>query len=141
MLKLRIHKTKCVKTPSYAHVGDAGIDLYSAEQDYILKTGERKAFATGIKMEIPGGYVGLVWDKSGIALKNGIKTMAGVIDATYRGEIIVVLINLGAKEYKIKKNTKIAQMLIQKVERVKIELVDSLENTERGANGFGSTGI
>ncbi|MEK7144060.1 MAG: dUTP diphosphatase, partial [Patescibacteria group bacterium] len=85
--------------------------------------------------------VGLVWDKSGLALNNGIKTMAGVIDSGYRGEIKIVLINLGDEDFEIKKGQKIAQMLVQKVERPEIELVDELNATERGGNGFGSTGL
>ena len=91
-------------------------------------------------MEIPDGYVGLVWDKSGLASKHGIKTMAGVIDSTYRGEISIVLINLGSEDYLVEKNTKIAQILIQKIEQVEIEEVEDLENTERGDRGFGSSG-
>ncbi len=140
MLKIKIQKVRETKTPGYAHEGDAGLDIYSAEKNYNLKSGERKRFLTGIKMEIPNGCVGLVWDKSGLASKRGIKTMAGVIDSTYRGEIIIILINLGNEDYLVEKNTKIAQMLIQKVEQVEIEEVENLEKTERGDGGFGSTG-
>ncbi|MEA2098459.1 MAG: dUTP diphosphatase [Patescibacteria group bacterium] len=142
MLKIKVQKTsKDIKTPNYAHNGDAGIDFYSFEDDYILKPGEHKKFVTGIKIEIPEGYVGLVWDKSGLALKHCIKTMGGVIDSTYRGEIAIILINLGLKDYKVEKNTKIAQMLFQKVETAEIEEVDDLDNTQRGDGGFGSSGI
>jgi dUTP pyrophosphatase len=140
MLKIKIQKIREVKIPNYAHQGDAGLDIHSAEENYILKPGERKGFLTGIKMEIPSGYVGLIWDKSGLASKHGIKTMAGVIDSSYRGEIIIVLINLGNENYLVEKNTKIAQMLIQKIERVEIEEVENLDETKRGENGFGSTG-
>lgn len=139
-MKIKIQKIKDVKIPNYAHDGDAGLDIYSAEDDYILKPGERKGFPTGIKMEIPDGYVGLIWDKSGLASKYGIKTMAGVIDSTYRGELIIVLINSGSENYLVEKNTKIAQMLVQKIERAEIEKVESLDETERGKEGFGSTG-
>ncbi|MCK4891240.1 MAG: dUTP diphosphatase [Candidatus Pacebacteria bacterium] len=142
MLKIKIQKiNKDIKIPNYAHSGDAGIDLYSAEENYVLKSGEYKGFVTGIKMEISRGYVGLVWDKSGLALKHCIKTMGGVIDSTYRGEIIVILINLGKKDYRVKKNTKIAQMLFQKAEEAEIKEVKSLSNTKRGERGFGSSGI
>lgn len=142
MPKIKIQKiNENVKIPNYAHQGDAGLDFYSAEEDYVLKPGERKGFLTGIKMEIPDGYVGLFWDKSGLAVKQGIKTMAGVIDSTYRGEVIVMLINLGDKEYLVEKNTKIAQMLIQKVEQAEIEIVEDLNSTKRGDGGFGSTGM
>ena len=139
-MKIKIQKTRNIKTPNYAHQGDAGLDIYSAEEDYNLKPKERKGFLTGIKMEIPDGYVGLVWDKSGLASKYGIKTMAGVIDSSYRGEISIVLINLGSEDYLVEKNTKIAQILIQKIEQVEIEEVEDLENTERGDGGFGSSG-
>ena len=142
MLKIKIQKTnEDVKTPNYAHGGDAGIDLYSSEDDYTLKPGEHKKFATGIKVEIPRGYVGLVWDKSGIALKHCIKTMGGVIDSTYRGEIAIILINLGLKDYKVEKDTKVAQMLFQRVEEAKIEEVEDISDTQRGEGGFGSTGL
>jgi len=140
MLKIKIQKVKNVTLPNYAYKGDAGMDLYSAEESYVLKPGKRKDFATGIKMEIPEGYAGLIWDKSGLAIKYGIKTMAGVIDSTYRGEIAVVLINLGNKDYEVKKNAKIAQILIQKVEQGEIEEIGDLDGTRRGERGFGSTG-
>ena len=126
--------------PHYAHQGDAGMDIFSVEED-IIKAGERKNIRTGIKMELPEGFVGLVWDKSGLALKNGIKTMAGVIDAGYRGEIGIVLVNLSGQDYKIEKGQKIAQMLIQKVERAEIEDTQELSETKRGDGGFGSTGL
>ena len=140
-MKIRIQKTNPeIKIPSYAHSGDAGMDLYSAE-DAIIKPGERKVVTTGIKIEIPNGYVGLIWDKSGLASKNGLKVMAGVIDSTYRGEIKAVIINLSDREYRVEKNTKIAQMLIQKVESMEIEEVENLEDTLRGDGGFGSSGL
>ncbi|MEK7130980.1 MAG: dUTP diphosphatase [Patescibacteria group bacterium] len=126
--------------PHYAHQGDAGMDIFSAEET-IIKAGEIKNIKTGVKMELPEGFVGLVWDKSGLALKNGLKTMAGVIDASYRGEIIIVLANLSNQDYKIEKGQKIAQMLIQKVEQVKIEEARELSETKRGEDGFGSTGL
>ena len=126
--------------PHYAHPGDAGMDIFSAEEA-IIKAGERKNIKTGVKMELPDGFVGLVWDKSGLALKNGIKTMAGVIDADYRGEIGIVLVNLSENDYKIEKGQKIAQMLIQKVERAEIEEARELSETKRGEGSFGSTGL
>ena len=126
--------------PHYAHQGDAGMDIFSVEET-IIKSGERKSVRTGVIMELAEGFVALVWDKSGLALKNGIKTMAGVIDSGYRGEIGVVLANLSGQDYKIEKGQKIAQMLIQKVERAEIEEVKELSETKRGAGGFGSTGL
>ena len=126
--------------PHYAHQGDAGMDIFSVEED-IIKAGERKNIRTGVKMELPEGLVGLVWDKSGLAMKNGLKTMAGVIDACYRGEIGIVLANLSHQDYKIEKGQKIAQMLIQKVERAEIEDTQELSETKRGDGCFGSTGL
>jgi len=141
MLKVKIQKIDPeIKIPSYAHAGDAGMDLYAAK-DTIIKQGERKVVATGIKMEIPAGYVGLIWDKSGLASMNGLKIMGGVIDSSYRGEVGVVIINLGDQEYRVEKNTKIAQMLVQRIENVEIEEVNNLENSSRGEGGFGSSGI
>ena len=93
-MKLLIQKLdSSAKLPEYAHIGDAGMDIYTNEE-YILKPNERHLFGTGVKMAIPLGYVALVWDKSGLAVNNGIKTMAGVIDEGYRGEIKVLIINL-----------------------------------------------
>lgn len=124
--------------PRYAHPGDAGMDLFSCE-NYALKPGERKLFGTGLKIEIPAGYVSLIWDKSGIANK-GIKTMGGVIEHTYRGEYKVILLNTSDKNYEIKMGDKIAQLLIQPVETVEILEFDELSETSRGEGGFGSTG-
>ncbi|MBU0470979.1 MAG: dUTP diphosphatase [Nanoarchaeota archaeon] len=128
------------KMPSYANPGDAGMDFYSNE-DLILQPNERKLIPTGISMAIPKGYVGLIWDKSGLASKYGIKTMAGVIDSGYRGEIKILVHNLSADPFEIKRSTKIAQMLIQPIEQKELIEVDELEDTERGEKGFGSTGL
>ena len=137
---LKIKKLNpAAKAPSYAHHGDAGLDLYSAE-DKIIKPNERAIVKTGIAMEIPHGYAGLVWDKSGIATKGGLKVLGGVIDCNYRGESLVAIVNLSDKDYEVKKGEKIAQMLIQKVEHMEIEEVSELSDTSRGAGGFGSTG-
>lgn len=129
------------KLPSYAHNEDAGMDLYSNENDYLLKAGERKGFSTGIKMEIPDGYAGLIWDKSGLAIKHGIKTIGGVIDSTYRGEIVILVINLGQSEYLVEKGSKVGQMIIQKVEHFKMSMENTINETSRGEKGFGSTGL
>ncbi len=131
---------KEAKIGSYAYKGDAGLDLFS-NQEVILKPFERKTISTGIALEIPKGYVGLIWDKSGIASKIGLKTMGGVIDSNYRGEIKIVVFNTSKEEVKIEKGQKIAQMLIQKVEQAKILEVEELSETERNEKGFGSSGI
>jgi len=138
-IKIKIKKlSKDAIIPSYAYKGDAGLDLFSCE-DAIIFPGERKLISTGISAEIPEGYVGLVWDKSGIALK-GIKTMAGVADSGYRGEYKILLLNVGKENYRIKKGDKIAQLLIQPVLTSEIQEVEELSKTERGEGGFGSTG-
>lgn len=125
--------------PRYANEGDAGLDVFSLE-DYELKPGERKTFKLGFSMEFEKGYVALVWDKSGLAAKHGIKTMAGVIDHNYRGEYAIVLFNTTKESYKIEKGHKIAQILIQPVINAEIQEVQELTETERGEGGFGSTG-
>lgn len=101
---------------------------------------ERFAVRTGISLEIPEGYVGLIWDKSGIAIKEGIKTLGGVIDAGYRGEILIGVINLGNKDYVFDVGHKVAQILIQKIENFEIIESQELSDTSRGQSGFGSTG-
>lgn len=140
-MKIAVKKLdKDAKVPAYAHPGDAGMDLFALE-NIVIQPGTRASVKTGIAMAIPEGYAGLIWDKSGIASKNGIKTMAGVIDSGYRGEIKIVLANLSREVYGIKKGDKIAQMLIQKVKRAEIIEAEELDETMRGEGGFGSTGL
>lgn len=95
---------------------------------------------TGISVELPEGYAALVWDKSGLATNHGLKNLGGVLDAGYRGEYFITLVNLGQETYTIEKGDKIAQILIQKVERSEITEVDELAGSSRKAGGFGSTG-
>ncbi|MEA2065019.1 MAG: dUTP diphosphatase [Patescibacteria group bacterium] len=130
------------KLPNYAHNDDAGMDLYSNE-NLEIQPQKKINVKTGIIMEIPDGYAGLIWDKSGIA-NELIHTLAGVVDVGYRGEIIVLLINLSNETYKIKKGQKIAQILIQKIERPEIKEISSdnkMQNSARGDGKFGSTGM
>ena len=114
------------------------MDLFSLE-NYMLKSGERKIFGTGLKIELPKGYVSLIWDKGGVASK-GIKTMGGVIEHTYRGEYKIILMNLSNEICEIKKGDKIAQLIIQPVETATVIEVNELTETSRGEGGFGSTG-
>lgn len=143
MLKLIIQKLdKNIKDPEYAREGDAGLDLYSTV-DCILRPYERRKVPTGIKVAIPEGYAGFVQPKSGLAIKNGLSLVntPGLIDSGYRGEICAILINLDPeKDFVIKLGDKICQMVIQRVENVKIEFADKLDETSRGEGGFGSTG-
>lgn len=139
MMKLTVKKIhEDAKLPRYGHRGDAGLDLFSAI-DCVLKGGEVRAISTGIQVAVPEGHVGLIWDKSGISLQN-IHRLAGVVDSGYRGELKVVMTNLSAEAFRIEKGMKIAQMLIQPVIKVKVVESAELDDTARGANGFGSTG-
>lgn len=125
--------------PKYAHEGDAGMDLYSREEK-VLKPKEIYAFKLGFALEIPTGYFARILDRSGLALKYGLHCLAGVADAGYRGEYIVIIINLGKKSYKIEKGERIAQMLIQSVIIAKIKEVKKLSDSERGRGGLGASG-
>jgi dUTP pyrophosphatase len=141
MVKIKIKKLNPEATlPKYAHEGDAGMDIYSCE-DLIILSGERAVVSTGISTEFPENYVALIWDKSGHAVKRGIKTMAGVIDSCYRGEWKICLYNTSKENFEIKKGEKIAQALIQPIESVEIEEIKTLSETSRGEKGFGSTGL
>lgn len=123
--------------PEHLLHGDAGLDLHSVE-NIILKPGDRYAVGTGLAFELPEGYVSLIWDKSGLALKKGIKSMGGVIEHTYRGEYKVILYNASSEIFEIKKGDKIAQMLVQPVMSVEVEEADELSDSARGTHGFGS---
>ena len=142
MLKIKIKKIADVKTPSYAHKGDSGVDLYAAE-DFTLNPMERKLIATGIKIAVPYGYEAQIRPKSGLAIEHGIShaNSIGTIDSGYRGEIKIPMINFGGRPYKIEKGKKIGQMVFAKVEEAVFEEVDELEATARNENGFGSTGL
>lgn len=133
----RVHPE--AKLPVQGHPGDAGLDLFAA-RDLEIPAGDLRPVPTGIQVAIPKGYAGLVWDKSGISLK-GVHRLAGVIDSCYRGEIQVVLVNLGSEPFAIKAGMKVAQLLIQPVSEVKVVESETLDDTSRGENGFGSTGL
>ncbi len=138
-LKLRVKRINpLAKLPFYSHAGDAGLDLFACEE-VTVKPGEVRAIGTGLQMAIPVGYVGLIWDKSGLSLR-GLHCLAGVIDSGYRGEVKVVLINLGQEDFVIQPGMKIAQILLQPVKTADILEVEELEPTTRGKAGFGSTG-
>lgn len=141
MVEVRIHRLdKKVGMPSYAKRGDAAFDLRSSEQKAI-KPGQKELFKTGLCIAVPEGYCGLIWDRSGLAAKHGIHCLAGVLDSGYRGEIVIVLHNLGKEEFLVEQNMRIAQMLIQPVETASIKEVEELDETERSSSGFGSTGL
>lgn len=124
--------------PSYSYEHDAGLDLCIVE-DATLPAGGYAYLPTGIAIELPHGCVGLVWDKSSMA-KRGLKGMGGVIDEGFRGEVMVCLANLTDEPQILTKGQKIAQLLVQKVERVTVQETDGLSETQRGVNGWGSSG-
>ena len=124
--------------PTRAHELDAGYDLYSREDAVIFQNASGK-FDTGVHIEIPAGYVGFLKSKSGLNVKNGIQS-EGVIDAGYTGSICVKLYNHGSQAVEIKRGQKISQLVILPIITPDLEVVDSLEETERGSNGFGSSG-
>ena len=127
--------------PSYASEGAAGLDVVAAE-DMTLAPGARHAIATGFAIAIPPGYEVQVRPRSGMALKHGITCLntPGTIDCDYRGEVKVILANLGAEPFEVKRGERIAQLVPAPVLRAEFAEVDSLDETHRGAGGFGSTG-
>lgn len=128
-------------TPTRAYEFDAGADLYfSSDVSVTLQPGERKLFPTGIALAIPEGFVGLIWPRSGNAVKKGFDTMAGVIDSQYRGQIHVLLINHSDEPQEVNPGDKIAQIIIQKCYSFPFVAVKELPSAHRGENGFGSSG-
>ena len=125
--------------PTRAHEYDAGLDLYSAQEDTYIYSGESALFDTGVHVQLPKNTVGFLKSKSGLNVKHGI-TSEGVIDAGYTGSILVKLYNHGSKPYKVRKGDKISQLVILPCILPELEVVSSLEETERGDNGFGSSG-
>ena len=131
-----------VPLPAYAKPGDAGADLCS-RIDAILQPGERALIPTGISVALPNGYVALVHPRSGLAIKHGISMVntPGTVDAAFRGELQIILINHDLQQpFEIKKGDRIAQLVIQKVERAEFVEVRTLPGTHRSIGGFGSTG-
>gem|GEM_PF-310351 len=128
--------------PAYAHPGDAGLDICSAE-DLVLQPGDRAVVPTGFAMALPEGYAAFVQPRSGLAARHGISIVntPGLIDCHYRGEVKVILINHGHRPFRVKKGDRIAQMVIQRVECAAVEAVEELGETGRGEGGFGSTGV
>jgi dUTP pyrophosphatase len=125
--------------PEYSSTGAAGADLRASEA-VAIAPGARAAVPTAIRLQIPPGHVGLVWPRSGLAVRHGIDTLAGVIDSDYRGEVRVVLVNHGDEPFRVEKGDRIAQILVQRVERAAFTAVPSIADTDRGGGGFGSTG-
>ncbi|MDR1799193.1 MAG: dUTP diphosphatase [Bifidobacteriaceae bacterium] len=129
--------------PAYAHPGDAGLDLYAVQGATIRPGGGRHTFPTGIAIALPDGYVGLVHPRSGLAARHGLTVLnaPGTVDAGYRGEIRVTLLNTDpVNPMVIERGDRIAQLVIQRVERARLVEVEHLPGSDRGEDGFGSTG-
>ena len=128
--------------PSYAHPSDAGMDVRSVE-DMVLAPGRRALVHTGLVMLLPPGYEAQVRPRSGLALKSGVTVLntPGTIDSGYRGEVGVILINLGDVDFTVRKGDKVAQLVIAPVTQPEIAEADAVDETDRGAGGFGSTGV
>jgi len=138
-LKIKVKKLRPdVKLPAYALEGDAGMDIFS-DEDVVIQPGEKHIFATGFALELPEGYVALIWDKGGLGAK-GLKVFGGVGEYTYRGEYMVCLVNLGTEDYHFEKGHKIAQLLIQPIVSAELEEVEELPESVRGEGRHGSTG-
>jgi len=125
--------------PSYSHQGDAGADLKASEASIVPARG-KALIPTGLCIELPEEHVGLIWPRSGLAVKHSLDSGAGVIDAKYRGEIKVLLFNHSDESFSVEPGDRIAQLLVQKVENINFLPVESLDETERNLGGFGSTG-
>ena len=141
-MTLRFKKIRPDATlPSYAHPSDAGMDVRSVE-DLTLAPGKRALVHTGLVMLLPPAYEAQVRPRSGLALKSGVTVLnaPGTIDAGYRGEVGVILINLGDADFQVKKGDKIAQLVIAPVTQAAVEETDVVDETDRGSGGFGSTG-
>lgn len=136
----RVHSDAII--PSYAHHDDAGADLYAIE-DALVPAHGQCLVSTGLAIELPHGFVGLVHSRSGLATKHGVAVVnsPGTIDAGYRGEIRIGLINHSDEDFHVERGMRIAQLLIQRVEHAMFTVVDSLADSDRGNAGFGSTGV
>ena len=144
-MKLNIVNKSNNAMPAYETVNSAGMDLraYLPDGELVIKPMQRALVPTGLFMEIPVGYEGQVRPRSGLAIKSGITVLnsPGTIDADYRGEVKVILINLSDVDFVIKSGDRIAQLVIAKCEQMEVVEIETLSETERGAGGFGHTGI
>ena len=131
--------TETAQMPFKSHRTDAGFDLFADETSWIFAK-QRTTIKTGISFEMPHNMAGLIWPRSGLSVKKGIDVLAGVVDSGYRGEIMVCLYNTSNEDVEIKRGDRIAQIIFQEVPMISLLLRDELETSQRGSNGFGSTG-
>lgn len=144
MLDVKVINIGSQPLPEYATPQSAGMDLRAnIEEPIVLNPLERRLIPTGLKIALPVGYEAQIRPRSGLALKHGLTVLnsPGTIDADYRGELMVLLINLSQEAFTINPGERIAQMVVAKHEQVKFQLTDSLDETERGAGGYGHTGV
>lgn len=142
-MTVRICRTDpAAQLPTYAHPGDAGMDVRSVE-DLTIAPGERALVRTGLVLMLPPDAEAQVRPRSGLALKHGVTVLnsPGTIDAGYRGEVGVILVNLGAEPFVVEKGMKVAQIVIAPVTQAEVVEVSEIDSTDRGAGGFGSTGV
>lgn len=142
-MKIKVINKSANALPSYETIASAGMDLRAhLEEAVTLKPMERKLIPTGLFMELSAGYEAQIRPRSGLALKNGITLLnaPGTIDADYRGDVGVILVNLSTEDFIVQPGDRIAQMVIAKYEQIQWNLVEDLSETKRGAGGFGSTG-
>jgi len=143
-MKIKIINTSRHELPEYKTAFSAGMDVYAnLESAVLLKPLERKLISTGLYIEIPEGYEAQIRPRSGLCIKHGITVLnsPGTIDADYRGEIGIIVINLSDQEYSIQDGERLCQMVIAKHERIEWSVVNELNETDRGSGGFGHTGI
>ena len=147
MIKVRIKRSRAagdLPLPRYMSSGSAGMDLYAAvEENRVIPSGGFELIPTGIHLQLPPGYEGQVRPRSGLAANKGVTVLntPGTIDSDYRGEIKVILINLGREPFEVKRGDRIAQLVVCKYERVELVADTSLDESDRGDGGFGHTGI
>ncbi|MEK6948327.1 MAG: dUTP diphosphatase [Nanoarchaeota archaeon] len=155
MENLKIKSLADIDKINYSRDGDAALDLRASgvwiidldsekkeivQDEYELKPNERVVICTGIVVAVPKGCYGSVRDRSGLAFNHGLHTLAGVLDENYRGELRVIIVNLGSRTYKLTKNERIAQLIIMEYKKVNVEYVDELDDTNRGNSAYGSSG-
>lgn len=144
MLKIKVVNTGHQQLPAYATPQSAGMDLRAnIDESIVLKPFERRLISTGLHIALPVGFEAQIRPRSGLALKHGITVLnsPGTVDADYRGEVMVLLINLSQEEFIINDGERVAQMVIARHEQGLMELVDELDETERGTGGYGHTGV